>query len=57
MDKNTIFGLVLIFVILITFSYLNKPSQQEIDAAKRKSDSIAQVDSEKQNKPNYSRII
>jgi YidC/Oxa1 family membrane protein insertase len=47
MDKNTIFGLVLIFVILITFSYLNKPSQQEIDAAKRKSDSIAQVDSEK----------
>lgn len=47
MDKNTIFGLVLIFVILITFSYLNKPSQQEIDAAKRKSDSIAQVESEK----------
>lgn len=50
MDKNTILGLVLIFVILITFSYLNKPSQQEqqeIAAAKRKADSIAQVDSEK----------
>ncbi len=47
MDKNTIFGLVLIFVILITFSYLNKPSQQQIEQTKRKSDSIALVESEK----------
>jgi YidC/Oxa1 family membrane protein insertase len=46
MDKNTIFGLVLIFVILITFSYLNKPSKQEVEA-RRKSDSIALVESEK----------
>jgi len=47
MDKNTITGLVIIFVILITFSYLNKPSQHEIEAAKKRIDSIAQVESEK----------
>ncbi len=44
MDKNTITGLALIFVILITFSYLNKPSQREIEAQKRQSDSIVQVE-------------
>lgn len=43
MDKNTISGLVLIFAILITFSYLNKPSQEEIAAEKRRKDSIEQV--------------
>lgn len=47
MDKNTITGLALIFVILITFSYLNQPSKSEIEAAKRQSDSIAQVETEK----------
>ncbi len=47
MDKNTITGLVLIFIILITFSYLNKPSQSEIEAQKRQSDSIVQVESER----------
>lgn len=47
MDKNTITGLVIILVILITFTYLNKPSQKEIEAAKRRVDSIAQVDAEK----------
>ena len=47
MDKNTITGLVIIFVILITFSYINKPNQKEIDAAKRRIDSIAQVDADK----------
>ena len=46
MDKNTITGLALIFVILITFSYFNKPSQSELDAAKRQSDSIVQVEAE-----------
>ncbi len=44
MDKNTVTGLVLIFVILITFSYFNKPSQKEIDALKQRRDSIAQVE-------------
>ena len=46
MDKNTITGLALIFVILITFSYFNKPSQREIEATKRQTDSIAQVEAD-----------
>lgn len=48
MDRNTISGLVLIFVILITFSYFNKPSKEEVEAAKRKRDSIEQVQAEQQ---------
>ena len=41
MDKNTIAGLVLIFVILFTASYFNKPSEKEIEKLRIKSDSIA----------------
>ncbi len=44
MDRNTIIGIVLIFAILIGFSYLNKPSEEQIEAAKRRQDSIAQVE-------------
>ena len=47
MDKNTITGLALIFVILVTFSYFNKPSESDIEAAKRQRDSIVQVESAK----------
>lgn len=47
MDKNTITGLGLIFVILVTFSYFNKPSQSEVDAIKRQHDSIVQVEATK----------
>ncbi|MCX6227656.1 MAG: membrane protein insertase YidC [Bacteroidia bacterium] len=43
MDKNTITGLILIFTILITFSYLNSPSESQQQAAKHQQDSIAQV--------------
>ncbi|MDR0547074.1 MAG: membrane protein insertase YidC [Dysgonamonadaceae bacterium] len=43
MNKNTITGFVLIFLILIGFSYLNKPSQAQLDAQKRYNDSIAAV--------------
>lgn len=43
MDRNTIIGLVLIFVILIGFGYLNSPSKEEREAMQRKSDSLAQV--------------
>ena len=46
MDKNTITGLALIFLILITFSYFNKPSQSQLEAEKRQSDSIIQVEAE-----------
>ncbi|MCE5174291.1 MAG: membrane protein insertase YidC [Bacteroidales bacterium] len=44
MDKNTILGFVLMFFIIIGFSYLNKPSQEQFDATKeqkRLNDSIA----------------
>ena len=47
MDRNTITGLVLIFLILITFSYFNKPSQKEIDAMKQRRDSIARVEADR----------
>ncbi|MDP3928618.1 MAG: YidC/Oxa1 family insertase periplasmic-domain containing protein, partial [Bacteroidota bacterium] len=40
MDRNSIIGLGLIFAILITFAYINQPSQSEIEAAKIKQDSI-----------------
>ena len=44
MDKKSIYGIVLIFVILFGWQYLMKPSQEEIDAINRKKDSIAQVE-------------
>ncbi len=40
MDKNTIAGLVLIFIILFTASYFNKPSEKEMERLKLKNDSI-----------------
>lgn len=40
MDRNSITGIVLIAVILIIFSVLNRPSQEEIDSARRRQDSL-----------------
>jgi YidC/Oxa1 family membrane protein insertase len=48
MDKKSIIGIVLIFAILVVFSIINQPSKEEIEAAKHKRDSIAQVEAEKQ---------
>ncbi len=48
MDRNTIIGLVTIFLILIGFSYFNKPSQEQIEQAKRRNDSLAIVRSEQE---------
>lgn len=47
MDKKSIIGIVLIFLILVVFSIINQPSKEEIEAAKIKRDSIAQVEAEK----------
>jgi YidC/Oxa1 family membrane protein insertase len=44
MDRNSVIGLVLIAAILIGYTMLNKPSPEQIEAAKRKQDSIAQVE-------------
>ncbi|MCE2787505.1 MAG: membrane protein insertase YidC [Bacteroidota bacterium] len=43
MDRNSIIGLSLIFVILVTFAYINQPSEEQIKAAKHAQDSIALV--------------
>jgi YidC/Oxa1 family membrane protein insertase len=43
MDRNTIIGIVLIFVILVVFSILSKPSKQQQEAARRLQDSIEMV--------------
>ncbi len=47
MDRNAILGIVLIFVILVVFSIVNQPSKEEIEAAKYRRDSIAQVEAQK----------
>ncbi|MDR2684627.1 MAG: membrane protein insertase YidC, partial [Prevotellaceae bacterium] len=43
MDKNTVIGLILIIGIFAGFSWLNKPSKEQLEARKRYQDSIAQV--------------
>ena len=43
MDKNTIFGFVLIALILVGFTWMNRPSEEELARQKHYSDSIALV--------------
>ncbi len=50
MDRNSIIGVILIFLILIGFSYFNRPSEQQIAAAKHQRDSIEQVRIEQEKK-------
>ena len=50
MDRNTILGAVLIFSILIGFSYFNKPSEKQLAAAKHQRDSIALVRADQERK-------
>lgn len=44
MDKNTITGLILIFIVLIVFSFLGRPSKEQLAAQQHYYDSIAQVE-------------
>jgi YidC/Oxa1 family membrane protein insertase len=48
MDRNSIIGLVLIAGILIGYSIWTSPSQEEIEATKRRNDSIQAVQIEQQ---------
>lgn len=48
MDKNTLIGLLLIGAIVIGFSILNGPSEEEIAAQKRLRDSTEQVENKRQ---------
>ena len=41
MDKNTIIGLVLMGVVLVVFSILGRPSQEELELRQRYADSVA----------------
>lgn len=41
MDKNTIIGLVLMGVVLVVFSLLGRPSQEELELRQRYADSVA----------------
>ena len=45
MDRNTIIGFALIFLILIGYTIYSRPSEEQIAAEKRRNDSIAMVDS------------
>ena len=45
MDKNTLLGFVLIGVVVIGFSWLNRPSPEQIELRQRAQDSIAMVES------------
>ncbi len=47
MDKKSIIGILLIFLILVVFSIINKPSKEQIEAIKHRQDSIARVEAEK----------
>lgn len=46
MDKNTIIGLVVIFLILIGFSYFTRPNEEQVREMQRQ-DSIAKVEQRK----------
>lgn len=46
MDKNTITGLVLIFLILIGFSYFTRPNEEQLKEIRQR-DSIARVETQK----------
>jgi YidC/Oxa1 family membrane protein insertase len=43
MDKNTVIGFILIILVLVGFFFLNRPSQEQIEAQKRYQDSIANL--------------
>jgi len=48
MDKNTVIGFILIGIVLIGFTWLNKPSKEQLEAQQRYRDSIALVQYEMQ---------
>lgn len=47
MDKNQITGFVLIFLVLIGFTYFSQPSKEQLEQQKRYNDSIALVEANK----------
>lgn len=47
MDKNTIIGFLLIAAIIFTFTIINRPNQEQLEAQKRMRDSIELVEMER----------
>ena len=43
-DKNTIIGISLIALILITFNFINRPSKEEIEKAKAQQEQVAKIE-------------
>ena len=52
MDKNTITGLILAVLVLIGFSYFNRPSAEQIEAQRKHQDSIAWATQQALNEAN-----
>lgn len=48
MDRNTLIGFLLIGVVLFAFSWLNKPTPEQVEAQRRAQDSIAKIEYAKQ---------
>ena len=48
MDRNSIIGIGLIFVLFFTWQYLTQPSPEEVEAQKRRQDSLAQIEAVQQ---------
>ncbi|MFN4123677.1 MAG: membrane protein insertase YidC [Flavobacteriales bacterium] len=48
MDRNSVIGLLLIAIILIGYTIINKPSAEQIEAAKRRQDSLALVEKQRE---------
>lgn len=44
MDRNSITGLVLIMLILVGFWFINKPSQEQVEALRQQRDSLQRVE-------------
>jgi YidC/Oxa1 family membrane protein insertase len=48
MDRNSVIGLLLIAVILIGYTVINKPSAEQIEAARKRQDSLSLVEKQKE---------
>ncbi len=57
MDKNTISGIVLIFLIFIFFSWWNAPTEEEKASMSRERDSIAQVIQNQRTTDSLRRVV
>ncbi|MFZ5428992.1 MAG: membrane protein insertase YidC [Bacteroidota bacterium] len=47
MDRNSIIGIVLIFLVLVVFSVINQPSKEQIEQTRLRQDSLRQVEAER----------